>query len=184
MFRPTLEKFVRGEPAAMLLVEFGEDDQDENCAACASLNELIGDLGFAWDKSGAKWGGVVEVLDPSLQAAITEVRTSGLNIMMSMKEEGKPVSFVEDCAVPLEHLADYTARLTEVFEKNGTRGTWYAHARSGCLHVRPILNLRLEKDVQGDARHRRSRPSPWCANTRARIPASTATASCARNSTS
>jgi len=79
---------------------------------------------------------VVEVLSPELQAAITEVRTSGLNIMMSMKEEGKPVSFVEDCAVPLEHLAEYTTRLTEIVEKHGTRGTWYAHAGSGCLHVR------------------------------------------------
>jgi Fe-S oxidoreductase len=68
--------------------------------------------------------------------------------MMSMKDQGKPVSFVEDCAVPLEHLADYTARLTDVFEKNGTHGTWYAHASVGCLHVRPILNLRLEKDVK------------------------------------
>ena len=68
--------------------------------------------------------------------------------MMSMKEAGKPVSFVEDCAVPLEHLADYTARLTEIFEKNGTRGTWYAHAAVGCLHVRPVLNLRLDKDVR------------------------------------
>jgi Fe-S oxidoreductase len=87
------------------------------------------------------------VLSPELQVAITEVRTSGLNIMMSMKDEGKPVSFVEDCAVPLEHLAAYTARLTQVFEKHGTRGTWYAHAGSGCLHVRPVLNLRLEKDV-------------------------------------
>ena len=75
--------------------------------------------------------------------------------MMSMKEEGKPVSFVEDCAVPLEHLAEYTERLTEMFEKHGTRGTWYAHASVGCLHVRPVLNLRLDKDVQGDARHRR-----------------------------
>ena len=101
-----------------------------------------------WDKSGAKWGGVVEVLDAKLQAGIAEVRTAGLNIMMSMKEEGKPISFVEDCAVPLEHLPDYTARLTEVFEKNGTRGTWYAHAAVGCLHVRPVLNLRLDKDVR------------------------------------
>jgi Fe-S oxidoreductase len=87
------------------------------------------------------------VLNPELQAAITEVRTSGLNIMMSMKQAGKPVSFVEDCAVPLEHLADYTTRLTEIFERNGTTGTWYAHAGSGCLHVRPILNLRQDKDV-------------------------------------
>jgi Fe-S oxidoreductase len=68
--------------------------------------------------------------------------------MMSMKEQGKPVSFVEDCAVPLEHLADYTARLTGIFARHGTRGTWYAHASVGCLHVRPVLNLRLEKDVK------------------------------------
>ncbi len=144
----------------------------------------MGDLGYRLGQAPARsWGGVVEVLDPKLQAAITEVRTAGLNIMMSMKEEGKPVSFVEDCAVPLEHLADYTARLTDIFEKHGTRGTWYAHASVGCLHVRPVLNLRLDKDVQGDARHRRGGLRAWCASTRARIPASTATASCARNST-
>ncbi len=148
IFRPTLEQFVRGEPEAVLLVEFGEDDHDENLRRLERLKEAMGDLGFGWDRSGAKWGGVVEVLDGGLQAAITEVRTSGLNIMMSMKEQGKPVSFVEDCAVPLEHLADYTSRLTQVFEKHGTRGTWYAHAGSGCLHVRPILNLRQEKDVR------------------------------------
>jgi FAD/FMN-containing dehydrogenase/Fe-S oxidoreductase len=148
MFRPTLEQFVRGDPDAILLVEFGEDDQDENLRRLKQLGELMGDLGYAWSNSGAKQGGVVEILDPALQTAITEVRTSGLNIMMSMKEEGKPVSFVEDCAVPLEHLAEYTAKLTAVFEKHGTRGTWYAHAGAGCLHVRPVLNLRLDKDVK------------------------------------
>jgi len=147
IFRPTLEKFVRGTPAAILLVEFGEAEHEENLRRLRALKELIGDLGFSWDKQGAQWGGVAEVLSPELQAAITEVRTSGLNIMMSMKDAGKPVSFVEDCAVPLEHLADYTTRLTAIFEKNGTTGTWYAHAGSGCLHVRPILNLRLDKDV-------------------------------------
>ncbi|HEX2655485.1 MAG TPA: FAD-linked oxidase C-terminal domain-containing protein [Xanthobacteraceae bacterium] len=148
MFRPTLQQFVRGEPDAVLLVEFGEDDQEENIRRLKRLGDLMGDLGFGWDKSGSRWGGVVEVLDPALQTAIADVRTSGLNIMMSMKEAGKPVSFVEDCAVPLEHLADYTDRLTRIFEKHGTRGTWYAHASVGCLHVRPVLNLRLEKDVR------------------------------------
>jgi len=147
IFQPTLDKFVRGTPAAILLVEFGEDDHEENLRRLRRLKELIGDLGFSFDNSGAKWGGVAEVLNPELQVAISEVRTSGLNIMMSMKEEGKPVSFVEDCAVPLEHLAEYTERLTQIFAKHGTRGTWYAHAGSGCLHVRPVLNLRQEKDV-------------------------------------
>jgi FAD/FMN-containing dehydrogenase/ferredoxin len=146
MFGPTVDAFVRGNPDAVLLVEFAEEDWDENVRRLRQLEALMGDLGFAWSNTGTKWGGVAEVLDPKLQASINEVRTAGLNIMMSMKEEGKPVSFVEDCAVPLEHLAEYTSRLTDVFDKHGTRGTWYAHASVGCLHVRPVLNLRLDKD--------------------------------------
>ncbi len=147
MFHATLAAMVRGEPDALLLVEFAEAEAETNRARLAELATLMGDLGFAWDKSGAHFGGVVEVTDPALQGAISALRTAGLNVMMSMKEEGKPVSFVEDCAVPLEHLADYTERLTELFARHGTRGTWYAHAGSGCLHVRPVLNLKLEKDV-------------------------------------
>ncbi len=147
LFRSTIEKFVREEPEAILLVEFDEG-ADENARRMSELVELMGDLGFSWDKIGAKWGGVVEVADPALQTAIADVRASGLNIMMSMKDERKPVSFIEDCAVPLEHLAEYTDKLTQVFEKYGTRGTWYAHASVGCLHVRPVLNLKLEKDLK------------------------------------
>jgi FAD/FMN-containing dehydrogenase/Fe-S oxidoreductase len=148
MFEPTIRAVVRGDPEAILFVEFAEDDNDETLRRLRRLGELIGDLGLAWSHSGAKWGGVVEVREPPLQSAINEMRTAGLNIMMSMKEAGKPVSFVEDCAVPLEHLAEYTAKLTAIFAKHGTRGTWYAHASVGCLHVRPVLNLRLEKDVR------------------------------------
>ncbi|MCU0983561.1 MAG: FAD-binding protein [Acetobacteraceae bacterium] len=141
MFRPTLEAFVRGEPEALLLIEFAEDDDAENAHRIAALTDLMRDLGFSWEGAGARFGGVVEVREAKLQAAITELRTAGLNIMMSMKDERKPVSFVEDAA-------DYTARLTAVFEKHGTKGTWYAHAGSGCLHVRPVLNLKLEKDLK------------------------------------
>src|SRR5262245_3492081 len=148
MFRPTIKAVVRGDPEAVLFVEFAEDDQYHNLRRLMELKELMGALGFGWNKSGAKWGGMVEVYDPKLQTAISETRTAGLNIMMSMKEEGKPVSFVEDCAVPVEHLAEYTSKLTDIFAKHGTRGTWYAHASVGCLHVRPVLNLRLEHDVE------------------------------------
>ncbi|HWF95986.1 MAG TPA: FAD-linked oxidase C-terminal domain-containing protein [Xanthobacteraceae bacterium] len=147
MFQPTVEAVVRGDPEAILFVEFAESEPGENARRLQRLEQLMGDFGFSWQNAGAKWGGVVPVLDAKLQAAVTEMRTAGLNIMMSMKEAGKPISFVEDCAVPLEHLADYTARLTAIFEKNGTRGTWYAHASVGCLHVRPVLNLRLDQDV-------------------------------------
>ena len=91
---------------------------------------------------------VVRAEEPAFQSAVWEVRKAGLNIMMSMKGDGKPVSFVEDCAVPLDDLADYTRRLTEIFHKHGTTGTWYAHASVGCLHVRPVLNLKLEADAK------------------------------------
>jgi FAD/FMN-containing dehydrogenase/Fe-S oxidoreductase len=148
MFRPAIDAVVHGDPEAILFVEFAEEERGESFRRLLRLHELIGDLGFGWDKPAAKSGGVVEVLDPGLQAAVGDMRTAGLNIMMSMKEEGKPVSFVEDCAVPLDRLAEYTSRLTDIFEKHGTRGTWYAHASVGCLHVRPVLNLRLDKDVK------------------------------------
>src|SRR5216110_3271251 len=148
MFQPIIATAVRGDPDAVLVVEFAEEDQAENLHRLKQLGELMADLGFGWGNPQRTWGGVVEIIDPGLQTGIAEFRAAGLNVMMSMKQEGKPVSFVEDCAVPLPHLADYTARLNGIFARHGTRGTMYAHASEGCLHVRPVLNLKLEKDVK------------------------------------
>ena len=140
MFRAVVDRFVQGEPAAILLTEFAGDDPAENVRRLKALVELMGDLGFP--------GGVVEAIEPAFQQAVWEVRAQGLNIMMSMKGDGKPISFLEDCAVRLEDLADYTDRLTRIFEKHGTYGTWYAHASVGCLHVRPVLNVKQEIEVK------------------------------------
>ncbi|TFW00936.1 FAD-binding oxidoreductase [Oxalobacteraceae bacterium OM1] len=135
-FRPTVEKALIGAPDAILLVEFAGDDKAEQVRKLADLVNLMGDLGLP--------GSVVEMPDEQEQKALWEVRKAGLNIMMSLKGDGKPVSFIEDCAVPLEHLAEYTDQLTEVFARHGTRGTWYAHASVGTLHVRPILDMRRD----------------------------------------
>ena len=108
----------------------------------------MGELGFSWKGKGDQWGGVVDVPDDGLQNAIAEVRKSGLNIMMSMKEAGKPVSFVEDCAVELPDLGrlhcwpDRDLLKSTVQRERGT-----SHASVGCLHVRPVLNMKLDKDV-------------------------------------
>ena len=139
-YRPLIDRFVRGAPDALLLVEFAGDEAEQQHEQLQRLGELMADLGFP--------DAVVEAIEPAAQARIWDVRKAGLNIVMSMKGAGKPVSFIEDCAVPLEHLADYTARLTELFARHGTSGTWYAHASVGCLHVRPILNLKQEQDVK------------------------------------
>ncbi len=148
MFKPVVDRFVRGAPGALLLVEFAEEDQDENLRRLKALGDMMAQLGFRWEDQGKKNGGVVEAVDPDFQKQIWEVRKQGLNIMMSMKSERKPVSFVEDCAVRLDDLAEYTRRLTEIFHKHGTDGTWYAHASVGTLHVRPVLNLKLDQDVK------------------------------------
>jgi FAD/FMN-containing dehydrogenase/Fe-S oxidoreductase len=140
VFRPTMERFVRGEPAALLLVEFTGDEQAALVRKLDDLDELMADLGFP--------SGVVKLIAQADQAEMWTVRRAGLDIISSMKGDAKPVSIIEDCAVPLEHLADYTAHLNEIFAKHGTAGTFYAHASVGCLHVRPVLNMKSDLDVK------------------------------------
>ncbi|HRN74333.1 FAD-linked oxidase C-terminal domain-containing protein [Ottowia sp.] len=123
-------------PDALLLVEFSGDDKAALAPKLRDLVALMGDLGLP--------GSVVEMVDDAPQKNLWEVRKAGLNIMMSLKGDGKPVSFIEDCAVPLAHLAEYTDALTQVFRRHGTKGTWYAHASVGTLHVRPILDMRRD----------------------------------------
>jgi len=140
IYRATIDRMVQGEPDSLLIVEFHGDADGPLLAKLDELDTLMADLG--WHDA------VIRAIDPAFQAGIAEVREAGLNIMMSMKGDGKPVSFIEDCAVGLDDLADYTERLNDVFARHGTKGTWYAHASVGCLHVRPVLNM---KDPAGVA---------------------------------
>ncbi len=139
-FAPTIRTALIGKPAAILLVEFSGASKADIEPKIKQLTELMADLGLP--------GSVVEMLDEAPQKNLWEVRKAGLNIMMSLKGDGKPVSFIEDCAVPLEHLAEYTDALTEVFTRHGSKGTWYAHASVGTLHVRPILDMRRDGAVK------------------------------------
>jgi FAD/FMN-containing dehydrogenase/Fe-S oxidoreductase len=125
-----------GHPAALLLVEFCGRNKTELLPRLKDLQDLMGELGLP--------DSVVTMPDDAPQKNLWEVRKAGLNIMMSLKGDGKPVSFIEDCAVPLENLAEYTDALTEVFRRHGSKGTWYAHASVGTLHVRPILDMRRD----------------------------------------
>jgi FAD/FMN-containing dehydrogenase/Fe-S oxidoreductase len=145
-FRSTIGSALIGTPAAILLVEFSGEAKADLVPKLEQLAALMGDLGAP--------GSVVRVTDDAPQRQLWEVRKAGLNIMMSLKGDGKPVSFIEDCAVPLEHLASYTDALTEVFARHGTHGTWYAHASVGTLHVRPILDMRRGGPDGGAAKMR------------------------------
>jgi FAD/FMN-containing dehydrogenase/Fe-S oxidoreductase len=140
IYRPIIDRMLKGEPDSLLIVEFHGHEDAPLMAKLHELELLMADLGFP--------GAVVSATDPAFQAEVAAVREAGLNIMMSMKGDAKPVSFIEDCAVGLDDLADYTDGLNEVFEKHGTKATWYAHASVGCLHVRPVLNMKDEGDVK------------------------------------
>ncbi|MBI2771216.1 MAG: FAD-binding protein [Burkholderiales bacterium] len=135
-FAPIIRTAVIGQPDAVLLVEFSGASKEELLPKLQQLIDLMGELGLPHS--------VVKMTDEAPQKNLWEVRKAGLNIMMSLKGDGKPVSFIEDCAVPLAHLAEYTDALTQVFRKHGSKGTWYAHASVGTLHVRPILDMRRE----------------------------------------
>ncbi len=140
IYRATIDAMLIGEPEALLMVEFHGDDDGWLAARLAALESLMGDIGHPH--------AVVRVTEPGRQAAIAEVREAGLNIMMSEKTAGKPISFIEDCAVDLPDLADYTERLNAVFARHGSRPTYYAHASVGCLHVRPVLDMKDGTDVR------------------------------------
>ena len=147
LFKSTVEDYVKGNPAAILVVEFSEETWSGNLSKVDQLKEVMVSI-FSENLKKSKADQGIVVIEPLVeQNRISEMRKSGLNIMMSMKSDAKPVSFVEDCAVPLPHLADYTQGLTDIFKKHGTHGTWYAHASVGCLHVRPILNMKNGSDV-------------------------------------
>jgi len=140
IYRATIDRMVRGEPDSLLIVEFHGHEDVPLWRKLDELDVMMADLGQP--------GAVVRATEAPFQAAIAGVREAGLNIMMSMKGDGKPVSFIEDAAVRLEDLADYTERLNAVFARHGTRGTWYAHASVGCLHVRPVLNMKDPSDIR------------------------------------
>ena len=95
-FAPTVRTALKGQPDAILLVEFSGNSKADLIPKIKQLVELMGELGLP--------GSVVEMIDDAPQKNLWEVRKAGLNIMMSLKGDGKPVSFIEDCAVPLEHF--------------------------------------------------------------------------------
>jgi Fe-S oxidoreductase len=139
-FTDRVARFVRGDPGALLFVEFSGDTADDVLRGLEQLTQLMRDLGHQ--------DAVVPARGRALQREIWAVRKAALNIVMSMRDDRKPVSFIEDCAVPLEHLAAYTDAIEEIFARHRTTGTFYAHASVGCLHIRPALNLKDPHDVR------------------------------------
>ncbi len=140
---PTLARargFLEGAPEAILVTEFYADTQEE-------LQERLETLQAALQREGAGYAHPI-VTDAAGQRDVWNIRKAGLGLLMGMKGDPKPVGFVEDTAVPPEHLAAYIREFRELLRGHGAEACYYAHASVGCLHVRPILNIKIRPDQQ------------------------------------
>ena len=140
IYAESIKKYILGNPEAVLMVEFIDDDLDLARSKLKDLESLV--------RSQNGNNNYKSYENLSDQKEIFEIRKAGLNILMSLKGDKKPVAFIEDCAVTLDHLADYTSKLKDVFAKYNTSGMFYAHASVGTLHVRPVLNMKSDQDIK------------------------------------
>ena len=128
--------FVDGDPEAILLVEFVGVESE--------LDARINDLKAHLQRLGYR-GAVTVAATPARQDDVWTVRKVGLGLIMSDRDAAKPIPFIEDAAVPVEKLADYIADVERIIHDNDTNFAIYAHASAGCLHVRPLINLKTLK---------------------------------------
>ncbi len=132
--------FVEGAPAALLAVEF-------TGASEAELNARLDHLALALRQAG--WSRPpLRLLDPASQATVWSVRKVGLGILMSIRGDAKPIPCIEDVSVPVANLPAYVADVLDLLQRHGTHGSFYAHASAGCLHVRPLVNLKTAAGVE------------------------------------
>jgi FAD/FMN-containing dehydrogenase/Fe-S oxidoreductase len=134
------QTFIEGDPAALLCVELYADHAEDLPTRLDAIERDLGARGF-----GSRYH---RAINASAQAAIWSVREAALGLSMAMKGDDKSLSFVEDTAVPPEQLRDYIARFLAIVERHDTRAGLYAHASVGCLHVRPVVNLKTEAGVR------------------------------------
>lgn len=134
------QTFIEGDPAALLCVEMYDEQLDALQVRLEAVERGL---------RGRGWGSRFHyALEPAAQSAIWGLREAALGLSMAMKGDDKSVSFVEDTAVAPERLREYIARFVEMIERHGTRAGVYAHASVGCLHVRPVVNLKTAEGVR------------------------------------
>ena len=132
--------FIDGDPAALLCVEFYADRADELPPRLDALERDLREHHFGYRYHHA--------LDLAAQARIWSLREAGLGLSMAMKDDAKSLSFVEDTAVAPERLRDYIEKFLAIVKGHGTTAGVYAHASVGCLHVRPVINMKTEDGVR------------------------------------
>ena len=135
-----LDSFIEGAPNCVLITEFYGESESE-------LRSKIDQLGEHLKKQKVNATAVVPAFDSDHQAKVWTVRKVGLGLLMSIKGDHKPIPFIEDAAVPVEHLAEYVTKVEEFCNDRGTDVAYYAHASAGCVHIRPLINAKEATEV-------------------------------------
>jgi FAD/FMN-containing dehydrogenase/Fe-S oxidoreductase len=132
-------EFVEGNPAAMLLVEASGDTPEEAASGLERITRIIEQQGLGYH--------TLKVTDPRLQGIIWAVRRDGLGLIMSVEGTAKPLPFVEDTAVPPQRLPEYFKRFDELVRDEKTTAAYYGHASVGCLHIRPLVDIKQQEGL-------------------------------------
>ena len=134
-----LNTFMEGEPECMLITEYYGEDSKE---VVRKIERLRTSINRAYTSAV-----VLPVMEPDRQQNVWTVRKVGLGLLMSLKGDYKPIPFIEDAAVPPEHLADYVAQIDQFCNGLGSRVAYYGHASAGCVHIRPLINTKAAEEI-------------------------------------
>ena len=129
-----LMNFVTGDPEAILIIEVSSDDELELNSKLTEITKKIKNSGLSYE--------VTQIIDLEEQSKVWAVRKAGLGLMMNVNSNDKPLPFVEDTAVDTRLLPEYVKRFDEIVRSHGTTAGYYGHASVGCLHIRPLINLK------------------------------------------
>jgi len=132
---------------AALLVEFYADDDVHGRKQVSTLladRVSDGDVRAEDDQYAFD---ALEAHGAEERAEIWKLRKSGLPILLGRTSDAKHISFLEDCAIPPEHLPKFVSEFQRVLEDHGTFAAFYAHAGPGVLHVRPLVNTKSQTDL-------------------------------------
>ena len=131
--------FIDGDPEALLAIEIAGDTTEEVRSKMDHLADALARRGLGYT--------FLKLMRPEDQAKVWDVRKAGLGLMMNVPGDAKPLPFVEDCAVAPEHLPDFVRKFDDIVTSNGTQAGYYGHASVGCLHIRPLINLKDQEGV-------------------------------------
>ena len=131
---------IQGDPGATLCVEFYGDRTEDLLPRLEALKQDLAarQLGYRYHP----------ITDAKQQARVWSLREAALGLSMAVKEDAKSISFVEDTAVAPEKLSEFIGRFMDLLRSHGTTAGVYAHASVGCLHVRPVVNMKTEEGVR------------------------------------